>query len=159
MYVSFFSQWDEIEFLFNKIFSKRNQLHQDNRSENPNYSHFFIFSANFAEDRHYFSFSYHFHLKSKEFLLFLHSISWMEMMHIRAKFLFFVLCQLICLRRVQGKGDQFRPDPVTSGPWVRPTKGQIWPKPRYQITNEDFVEVDPNNFKFEVRKSYLTLCY
>lgn len=52
---------------------------------------------------------------------------------------------------VAGEGDQFRPKPVGSGPWVNRTTGEAWPKPRYQVTQGDYFLLDPLIFEFKVR--------
>ena len=39
----------------------------------------------------------------------------------------------------------FRP-----GPWVEATKGEVWPKPKVQKSQQEFFSVRSNNFKFEV---------
>ena len=51
----------------------------------------------------------------------------------------------------RAEGDMFRPRPVSSGPWVNATKGEVWPKPQMEIKLTDVLQIRPENFKFEVR--------
>lgn len=40
---------------------------------------------------------------------------------------------------------------VDPGPVVKASKGAVWPKPKYQIVNEQFSIIRPSVFNFEVK--------
>ena len=39
------------------------------------------------------------------------------------------------------------------GPWVEGTKGEVWPRPKVQKSQQEFFSVRSNSFKFEVNFS------
>ena len=43
----------------------------------------------------------------------------------------------------------FKPQIISSGPWVHMTSGEIWPKPFHQEKSDDFFTLDPT-FRFKV---------
>lgn len=49
-------------------------------------------------------------------------------------------------------GNVFKPKPLQPGPWVTMTKGEIWPKPKYQQKNSTFLVLDVNKFRINVSK-------
>jgi len=50
-------------------------------------------------------------------------------------------------------GDEFKNWPVKPGPWVQQTRGEVWPKPKVQKPQADFLALRPNNFRFEIESS------
>lgn len=40
--------------------------------------------------------------------------------------------------------------PKGSGPWTRPSVGEVWPKPQLQKSTSNFMILRPNTFKFQV---------
>ena len=54
----------------------------------------------------------------------------------------------------QDSGNVFKPDPLTPGPWVQMSHGEIWPRPAQQKTWKNFFVLDPKHFKIEVNYSY-----
>ena len=55
------------------------------------------------------------------------------------------------VREIESKGDYFRPKPKTSGPWVKPTEGEIWPRPYNQHYLDNILLIDAKTFSFKVR--------
>ena len=58
-------------------------------------------------------------------------------------------------RACLGEGDTFRPKPVGAGPWVEATSGAVWPQPQDVTTGPDVLQIDPNDFDFEVRRAHI----
>ena len=58
------------------------------------------------------------------------------------------------VERCLGAGDMFRPKPVGDGPWVSGTRGAVWPQPQDITTGPDVLQIDPNDFDFEVCLSF-----
>ena len=54
------------------------------------------------------------------------------------------------------KGNVFKPKPLQPGPWVPMTKGEIWPKPKFQLTNSTFLVLDVSQFRIHVSTIKLT---
>lgn len=54
------------------------------------------------------------------------------------------LCNFLCLLLTS---ECYIVDP---GPRVIATKGEIWPKPQFQIKTNDYLIVKPQNFNFKV---------
>ena len=50
----------------------------------------------------------------------------------------------------ENKGNVFKPKPLKPGPWVTMTKGEIWPKPKYQQINSTFLILDVSTFRINV---------
>ena len=50
----------------------------------------------------------------------------------------------------ENKGNVFKPKPLRPGPWVTMTKGEIWPKPKYQQINSTFLILDVSTFRINV---------
>jgi len=50
-------------------------------------------------------------------------------------------------------GDQFKNWPVSTGPWVHPTRGEVWPKPKVQKPEEEFLALREKDFRFEIKSS------
>lgn len=51
----------------------------------------------------------------------------------------------------QDEGNVFKPIPLTPGPWVKMSHGEIWPRPASRITFQNyFVVDDPKGFHFNV---------
>ena len=50
----------------------------------------------------------------------------------------------------KNKGNVFKPKPLKPGPWVTMTKGEIWPKPKYQQINSTFLILDVSTFRINV---------
>lgn len=40
--------------------------------------------------------------------------------------------------------------PKGSGPWIRPTVGQVWPQPQLQQPTKNFMILRPDHFQFQV---------
>ena len=53
----------------------------------------------------------------------------------------------------KNKGNVFKPKPLKPGPWVKMTKGSIWPKPKHQDTNSTFWLLDINKFEITVSET------
>jgi hypothetical protein len=47
-------------------------------------------------------------------------------------------------------GDFFRPKPEQAGAWVTGTQGEIWPKPLFQNSSDNYLIVHPKTFKILV---------
>ena len=62
-----------------------------------------------------------------------------------------IIFVLSALLSVDGRGDDFKPAPGRPGPWVAASKGEVWPKPAFQQKVEEFFQVDPSVFQFQVR--------
>ena len=69
------------------------------------------------------------------------------------------LSYAITMALVQGQdnGNVFKPDPLTPGPWVHMTHGQIWPRPAQQQTQPDFFVLDPKSFKIQVSINFIII--
>ena len=58
----------------------------------------------------------------------------------------------------KNKGNVFKPKPLKPGPWVTMTKGEIWPKPKYQQINSTFLILDVSTFRINVSTVHLYKC-
>ena len=58
----------------------------------------------------------------------------------------------------KNKGNVFKPKPLKPGPWVTMTKGEIWPKPKYQQINSTFLILDVSTFRINVSTVHLYEC-
>ena len=58
----------------------------------------------------------------------------------------------------ENKGNVFKPKPLKPGPWVTMTKGEIWPKPKYQQINSTFLILDGSTFRINVSTVHLYEC-
>jgi len=50
----------------------------------------------------------------------------------------------------QHGGDEFKNWPVKPGPWVQQTRGEVWPKPKAQKPQRDFLALREKSFRFEI---------
>ena len=57
---------------------------------------------------------------------------------------------LAIVAQAQDWGDVFVPDPLTPGPWVHMSSGNIWPRPAQQQTQTEYFVLEPRTFEFRV---------
>jgi len=52
-------------------------------------------------------------------------------------------------------GDEFKNWPERHGEWVQQTHGEVWPKPQQQTSQDDFLVLRSNSFRFEISSESL----
>ena len=68
-----------------------------------------------------------------------------------AKLIRYLTILTVSLVKAEHGGDEFKNWPVKPGPWVQPTKGEVWPKPKVSKPQQEFLVLRSNSFRFEVR--------
>jgi len=63
---------------------------------------------------------------------------------------FVIFWTLICQASAEHGGDEFKNWPERHGAWVESTQGEVWPHPREQISQEEFLVLRSNSFRFQV---------
>jgi len=60
-----------------------------------------------------------------------------------------IVLAAVCMGEQHGD-DEFKNWPVKPGPWVQQTRGEVWPKPKVQKLQTDFMVLKDNSFRFEI---------
>ena len=68
-----------------------------------------------------------------------------------AKVITYLTILTVSLAQAEHGGDEFKNWPVKPGPWVQPTQGEVWPKPKVSKPQQEFLVLRSNSFRFEVR--------
>merc|ERR1719158_2216240 len=61
-----------------------------------------------------------------------------------------ILWTLIFQASAEHGGDEFKNWPERHGAWVESTQGEVWPQPREQTSQEEFLVLRSNSFRFQV---------